>query len=271
MAQKNSCPLRCAATAPARKTTRMALRRNGGRSWRSSRTARSCRPSKSSSTIRWSTRHSLLSGKLRTHRQDRQAGDFRPNRPRLRRKKRYWPCGRRKRQRLMRDTTRETRRIYPRLCGRRWPSLHPHVRSRIRLHILHRDFEEHRQKRQFWLPPLEGFAAERSVALQFRPGLKPGHFTGLKFRTNPASGWSGRGRADGHRPDARLLLAHTRGTGQCWCPEPDGKLTLWVGGTANRKREALREAVPRAGRNDRAELKSAEAKRRAGTEVASIA
>ena len=52
-----------------------------------------------------------------------------------------------------------------------------------------------------------------------------------------------------------FYVAHTR----LWAVpvrEPDGKLTLWIGGTANRNREALEERFAELAKKIEAELKS---------------
>ena len=94
----------------------------------------------------------------------------------------------------------------------------------------------------FWLPPIEGFAENDRSPYQFAvDDLKMGYFTGLEISHEPGQWgvWAG----------VVLMcvglgfvfyIAHTR----FWVvPVRDekGKLVLWVGGTANRNRDAFEQ------------------------------
>jgi len=94
----------------------------------------------------------------------------------------------------------------------------------------------------FWLPPLEGFAENAQSPYQFEvQDLKLGYFTGLEVSHEPGQ-WAVWGGVllMGVGLTFVFYLAHTR----FWVVpvrEANGKLTLWVGGTANRNREAFEE------------------------------
>jgi cytochrome c biogenesis protein len=92
----------------------------------------------------------------------------------------------------------------------------------------------------FWLPPLEGFAQNAQSPYQFETlDLKLGYFTGLEVSHEPGQWavWAGV-ILMGIGLTVVFYLAHTR----FWVVpvrETNGKLTLWMGGTANRNREAF--------------------------------
>lgn len=94
----------------------------------------------------------------------------------------------------------------------------------------------------FWLPPLEGFAQNPQSPYQFEAlDLKLGYFTGLEVSHEPGQWavWTG-AVCMGIGLTIVFYLAHTR----IWAVpvrEAKGKLTLWVGGTANRNREAFEQ------------------------------
>jgi cytochrome c biogenesis protein len=94
----------------------------------------------------------------------------------------------------------------------------------------------------FWLPPLEGFAENSRSPYQFEAlDLKPGYFTGLEVSHEPGQWavWTGVVLM-GIGLTLVFYVAHTR----FWAvpvQEANGKLTLWIGGTANRNREAFEE------------------------------
>ena len=123
----------------------------------------------------------------------------------------------------------------------------------------------------FWLPPLEGFAENAQSPYVFEAlDLKPGYFTGLEVSHEPGQWavWTGVVLM-GIGLTMVFYVAHTR----LWAVpvrEPDGKLTLWIGGTANRNREALEERFAELAKNIEAELKSLK-ETPASAEVVSIA
>lgn len=94
----------------------------------------------------------------------------------------------------------------------------------------------------FWLPPLEGLAQNDQSPYQFAAlDLKQGYFTGLEVSHEPGQWavWTGvvfMGIGLG----CVFYIAHTR----FWVVpvrEADGKIRLWVGGTANRNRDAFEQ------------------------------
>jgi cytochrome c biogenesis protein len=119
----------------------------------------------------------------------------------------------------------------------------------------------------FWLPPIEGFAENEQSPYQFTvQDLKMGYFTGLEISHEPGQWgvWAG----------VVLMcvgltfvfyLAHTR----FWAvPVRDekGKLVLWVGGTANRNRDAFEQRFQTLAEKIKSELKREE-KSAAGSEA----
>ena len=93
-----------------------------------------------------------------------------------------------------------------------------------------------------WLPPIDGFAENAQAPYQFEAqDLKLGYFTGLQVSHEPGQGavWSGV-ILMGIGLTLVFHVAHTR----FWAvPVRDarGKLWLWVGGTANRNRNAFEQ------------------------------
>jgi cytochrome c biogenesis protein len=123
----------------------------------------------------------------------------------------------------------------------------------------------------FWLPPLEGFAENDKSPYQFEAlDLKQGYFTGLEVSHEPGQWavWAGvvlMGIGLGFV----FYVAHTR----FWAVpvrEANGKLTLWVGGTANRNRDAFEQRFQDLTARIRAQLKSA-SEAPASSQVVSIA
>jgi cytochrome c biogenesis protein len=109
----------------------------------------------------------------------------------------------------------------------------------------------------YWLPPLEGFAENAQSPYQLEVlDLKPGYFTGLEVSHEPGQWavWTGVVLM-GIGLTMVFYLAHTR----LWAvpiQEPNGRLTLWIGGSANRNREALEERFNELAEKIEAELKS---------------
>jgi cytochrome c biogenesis protein len=93
-----------------------------------------------------------------------------------------------------------------------------------------------------WLPPIDGFAENSLSPYRFEPqDLKMGYYTGLEVSHEPGQ-WAVWGGVIlmGIGLGVVFYIAHTR----LWVvPVRDerGKLTLWMGGTANRNREAFIE------------------------------
>ena len=123
----------------------------------------------------------------------------------------------------------------------------------------------------FWLPALEGFAENAQSPYQFEAvDLKMGYFTGLEVSHEPGQWavWAGVIMM-GIGLAFVFYVSHTR----IWAipvREANGKLTLWVGGLANRNRDAFEERFRELVSKIEAELKhSAEAP--AQTRVPSLA
>lgn len=123
----------------------------------------------------------------------------------------------------------------------------------------------------FWLPALDGFAENAQSPYQFEAvDLKMGYFTGLEVSHEPGQWavWAGvimMGIGLGFV----FYVAHTR----FWAvpvQEANGKLTLWVGGLANRNRDAFEERFRELVSKIEAELKKP-AEAPASTRVPSIA
>jgi cytochrome c biogenesis protein len=117
-----------------------------------------------------------------------------------------------------------------------------------------------------WLPPIEGFAENAKAPYQFEAqDLKLGYFTGLQVSHEPGQWavWSGVVLM-GIGLTFVFYMAHTR----FWVvPVKDakGKLWLWVGGTANRNRDAFEQRFKELTEKIEAEVKvmnEAEAKPR---------
>jgi cytochrome c biogenesis protein len=112
------------------------------------------------------------------------------------------------------------------------------------------------KKVQYWLPPLEGRAENVQSPYLFEAlDLKLGYFTGLEVSHEPGQWavWSGVVLM-GIGLTIAFYLAHTR----FWAvpvTNANGKLTLWIGGIANRNREALEERFRTLAEKIEAELK----------------
>ena len=108
-----------------------------------------------------------------------------------------------------------------------------------------------------WLPPLEGFAENAQSPYQFEvQDLKLGYFTGLEVSHEPGQWavWTGVVLM-GIGLTFVFYVAHTR----FWAVpvlDAKGKLGLWVGGTANRNREAFEERFRELTETIETELKS---------------
>jgi cytochrome c biogenesis protein len=108
----------------------------------------------------------------------------------------------------------------------------------------------------YWLPPLEGRAENAQSPYLFEAlDLKVGYFTGLEVSHEPGQWavWTGVVLM-GIGLTIVFYLAHTR----FWAvpvPDANGKLTLWIGGTANRNREALEQRFSTLAEKVEAELK----------------
>ncbi len=109
----------------------------------------------------------------------------------------------------------------------------------------------------FWLPALEGFAENAQSPYQFDAvDLKMGYFTGLEVSHEPGQWavWTGVVLM-GIGLTLVFYVAHTR----FWAVpvrEATGKLTLWIGGTANRNRDAFEERFSELTGKIESELKS---------------
>jgi len=109
----------------------------------------------------------------------------------------------------------------------------------------------------YWLPPLEGRAENAQSPYLFEAlDLKVGYFTGLEVSHEPGQWavWTGVVLM-GIGLTIVFYLAHTR----FWAvpvPDANGKLTLWIGGTANRNREAFEERFRILAEKIEADLKS---------------
>ena len=122
-----------------------------------------------------------------------------------------------------------------------------------------------------WLPALEGFAENTQSPYQFDAvDLKMGYFTGLEVSHEPGQ-WAVWAGVVGMGVGLAFVfyVAHTR----FWVvpvQEANGKLTLWVGGLANRNREAFEERFRGLVNKIEAEVKK-ESEAPAHTRVPSIA
>ena len=123
----------------------------------------------------------------------------------------------------------------------------------------------------FWLPALDGFAENAQSPYQFEAvDLKMGYFTGLEVSHEPGQWavWAGVIMM-GIGLAFVFYVAHTR----FWAvpvQQANGKLTLWVGGLANRNRDAFEERFGDLVSKIEAELKK-QAEAPASTRVPSIA
>jgi cytochrome c biogenesis protein len=123
----------------------------------------------------------------------------------------------------------------------------------------------------FWLPALEGLAENAQSPYQFEAlDLKQGYFTGLEVSHEPGQWavWAGV-VCMGIGLTFVFYISHTR----FWAvPVTDakGKLRLWVGGTANRNRDAFELRFQELTGKIEAELKS-QAAEPAGQRVVSMA
>jgi cytochrome c biogenesis protein len=121
-----------------------------------------------------------------------------------------------------------------------------------------------------WLPPIEGFAENAQSPYQFEfQDLKLAYFTGLEVSHEPGQWavWTGVVLM-GIGLTFVFYIAHTR----FWAvPVRDakGRLELWVGGTANRNREAFEERFRELTEKIESELKSE--REASAAHVASIA
>lgn len=109
----------------------------------------------------------------------------------------------------------------------------------------------------FWLPALEGFAENARSPYEFEAvDLKMGYFTGLEVSHEPGQWavWAGV-ICMGIGLTFVFYVAHTR----FWVVpvhEVNGKFTLWVGGLANRNRDAFEERFRQLVSKIEAELKT---------------
>ncbi len=109
----------------------------------------------------------------------------------------------------------------------------------------------------FWLPPIEGFAENSQSPYQFEAvDLKQGYFTGLEVSHEPGQWavWAGV-ICMGLGLTFVFYVAHTR----FWAVpvrQADGRLTLWIGGAANRNRDAFEERFLELATKIESELKS---------------
>ena len=123
----------------------------------------------------------------------------------------------------------------------------------------------------FWLPALEGFAENSQSPYEFEAvDLKMGYFTGLEVSHEPGQWavWAGV-ICMGIGLAFVFYVAHTR----FWAVpvrEANGKYALWVGGLANRNREAFEERFRELVSKIEAELKTP-TEAPAATRVPSIA
>jgi cytochrome c biogenesis protein len=122
-----------------------------------------------------------------------------------------------------------------------------------------------------WLPPIEGFAENSLSPYRFEPqDLKMGYFTGLEVSHEPGQ-WAVWGGVIlmGIGLGVVFYIAHTR----LWVvPVRDeaGKLTLWMGGSANRNRDAFAEQFDKLVNEIQAQLET-ESTARPRTQATSLA
>ena len=124
----------------------------------------------------------------------------------------------------------------------------------------------------YWLPALEGFAENERSSYQFEPvDLKMGYFTGLEVSHEPGQWavWSGVVLM-GIGLTLVFYVSHVR----VWVvpvKNAKGRLELWLGGTANRNRDAFEETFREVVAKIEARLTPAERAERPVAEVVTMA
>jgi cytochrome c biogenesis protein len=124
----------------------------------------------------------------------------------------------------------------------------------------------------YWLPALEGFAENERSSYQFEPvDLKMGYFTGLEVSHEPGQWavWSGVVLM-GIGLTLVFYVSHVR----VWVvpvKNAKGRLELWLGGTANRNRDAFEETFREVVAKIEARLTPAEHAERPVAEVVTMA
>ncbi len=209
-------------------------------SWRLYMTGRMWIARRSWSTTRWSTGSAFLSVELWIDRQGGQAGadgEFarvareEGNLPWAEETVALDPRRRCSSRSLFRTTWCEDGHVYTRSTSVQNPAAHLILASR-----------KAGTRNNVWLPPIEGFEENAKSPYQFEAqDLKMGYFTGLQVSHEPGQWavWSGVVLM-GIGLALVFYVAHTR----FWAvPVKDakGKLWLWVGGMANRNRDAFDE------------------------------
>jgi len=110
----------------------------------------------------------------------------------------------------------------------------------------------------YWFPPMEGVADNSKSPWQFQAtDLKMGHFTGLQVSHEPGQWavWSGVVLL-GVGLAFVFYVVHMRFWAVPVCDPETGKYSLWIGGTANRNRDAFDEKFKDLAAAVDAELKS---------------
>jgi cytochrome c biogenesis protein len=109
----------------------------------------------------------------------------------------------------------------------------------------------------YWFPPMEGVADNSQSPWQFHAtDLKMGHFTGLQVSHEPGQWavWSGVVLL-GVGLAFVFYVVHMRFWAVPVCDSQTGKYSLWIGGTANRNRDAFEERFNNLVASVEAELK----------------
>jgi cytochrome c biogenesis protein len=125
---------------------------------------------------------------------------------------------------------------------------------------------------EVWLPPIPGFAHNEDSPYSFKPGdLQLGYFTGLQVSHEPGQWavWAGC-LLMGVGLATAFYLVHVR----FWVVpvrDPQGRLMLWLGGTANKNREAFQDKFARLAERVQEEIKHARSEARAEEHVTTLA
>jgi cytochrome c biogenesis protein len=125
---------------------------------------------------------------------------------------------------------------------------------------------------EVWLPAIPGFAHNEEAPYSFQPrDLQLGHYTGLQVSHEPGQ-WAvwagcllmGVGLATAfYLVHMRFWVVPVRG--------PEGRLTLWLGGAANKNREAFQDKFTRIADRVQEEIKKVRAEARAPEPAKSLA
>lgn len=125
---------------------------------------------------------------------------------------------------------------------------------------------------EVWLPPIPGFAHNEDSPYSFKPrDLQLGYFTGLQVSHEPGQWavWAGC-LLMGVGLATAFYLVHMR----FWVVpvrDAQGRLTLWLGGTANKNREAFQDKFARLADRVQEEIKQARSETRTEEQATTLA